>query len=347
MRPTTVGYAVKPLTVRQTIRIGLLAFTLGWLFLEAPSIWWREIQFVLTILLATAWTRSTTWRVAADGLGTGIGFAVPLMIAVGWLFRWAGVEVAESAAGWMFVPVIEEVVKLLPVLLLARIHSKRLRPFNLSDWLIAGCAVGAGFALIENVELIVNNSGGSVLRDMARQYGPHIGGFYPIPGAWGIVGFIGHAGATGIAAAGIGLSLALKRRGPAPRVTPLALLRQVPAPWWAAAAVCFGWVVAEHTLANLTVHTESAAGQILGNGRLTPWLALPLFALVIAIDVAHRRRTLANSSILRTRFALIRAAWTGTNVAVRQTKAGIARVFLNQVREVNLVAWVTFDKRLN
>lgn len=338
---------MKPLTVRQAIRFALLVFTLGWLFLEAPSIWWREIQFILTILLLTAWTRTTTWHVAADGLGVGIGLAVPLMIAVGWLFRWAGIEVAESAAGWMFVPVIEEVVKLLPVLLLARAHSKHLRPFNPSDWLVAGCAAGAGFALIENVELIVNNSGGSVLRDMARQYGPHIGSFYPIPGAWGIVGFIGHAAATGIAAAGIGLSLAIKRSGPAQRVAPLAWMRQLPAPWWAAAASCFGWVVAEHTLANLSVHTESAAGQILGNGRLTPWLALPLFALVIAIDFAHRRRALANSSILRTRFALIRAAWTGASVTVRQTKAGIARVFLSQVRELNLVAWVTFDRSLN
>ena len=73
------------MTTRQTIQTGLLVFTLGWLFIEAPSIWWRDIQFVLTILLLTAWTRTTTWQHAAAGIASGIGWAVPLMLGIGWL----------------------------------------------------------------------------------------------------------------------------------------------------------------------------------------------------------------------------------------------------------------------
>ena len=329
------------MTIRQTIRLGLLVLTLGWLFIEAPSIWWREIQFVLEILLITAWTRTTTWHQAAAGLGSGIGLAVPLMVAMGWLLRWIGVDVSDGTASWLLVPVAEEIVKLLPVLLIAGLYQRQRRQFNLSDWLMVGCAAGAGFALVENIELVINGEG--VLRDMSRQYGPHVGDVYLIPGAWGIVGFVGHAAATGIAAAGIGLSLALKRSGPARRVAPLAMLRQIPAPWWTAAGVTFAWVALEHALANFTVGTGSPIGRMLGNGRLTPWLALLLFAIVIAIDFAHRRGALARSMIFRTHFALLRAAWRGTSVAVRVPKAQIARIFMKEIRQLNAAAWATFD----
>lgn len=340
-----VGYTVPRMTTRQAIQTGLLAFALGWLFIEAPSIWWREIQFVLMILLLTAWTRTTTWQHAAAGIASGIGWAVPLMLGIGWLLRWVGVDVTESAAGWVLVPVVEEIVKLLPVLLIAWLCQRRRRPFNLSDWLMVGCAAGAGFALIENIGLVRNGDG--VFGDMSRQYGPHLGNLYLIPGAWGVVGFIGHAAATGIAAAGIGLSLALTRRGPARRVAPLGMLRKIPAPWWTAAVVAFAWVALEHTLANFSVHTGSPIGKTLGNGRLTPWLALVLFALVIAIDFAHRREALSRSAVLRGRFALILAAWRGDGVAVRVSKAQIARVFMNEVRLLNAAAWATFDTRPN
>ncbi len=333
------------MTLREIVSLGLFVFMLGWLFIEAPSVWWREIQFVLEILVLTAWTRTTSWRTATAALGWGIGVAVPLMLAIGWLFRWIGVDIADGAMGWAIVPVVEEIVKLLPVLLLAALYCRQRREFNLSDWLLAGCAAGAGFALVENIELVINSD--VVLHDMSLQYGPHLGGFYVIPGAWGSVGFIGHAAATGIASVGIGVSLALKRRGPAQRVAPLAWLRRIPAPWWSAAAVTFAWVALEHTLANVTVDTGSAAGKLLGNGQLTPWLTLPLFAMAIAIDFGHRRDALARSAIFRMHFALIRAAWRGTSVAVRKSKTEIARAFFQEVRQLNAAAWATFDTRPN
>jgi RsiW-degrading membrane proteinase PrsW (M82 family) len=309
-------------------------------------VWWREIQFVLTVFVATFWTRSTGWDHAASALGSGIGIAAPLMIGFGWLLSWLGIDVTQGAAGWALVPIVEELVKLLPVLLIAWLYRRRAgHSFNPSDWLMAGCAAGAGFALVENVELILNSTG--ALRDMSRQYGPHLGALYLIPGAWGIVGFVGHAAATGIVASGIGLSLAVRRRGPARRVAPLALLRGISAPWWTTAALAFAWVTAEHVLANFTVDSGSSFGRILGNGRLTPWLALPLWLLVVVVDLGHRREALARSAIFRTHFALIRAAWRGTSVVTRVTKLEIGRMFLTETRRLNAAAWATFDTRPN
>lgn len=328
---------------RDLLRLALLAVAIGWLLIDAPRSTTRELQFVLTVLLATIVTRTVSWRTAAYALSLGMALAVPATILAGHVLGAAGVSVSEGAGSWFVVPVLEEALKLVPVLLIAVLHRRRSGDsLNPSDWLLAGCAAGAGFAMIENAAL--TGSSPAVLRDMALQYGPHIGGLFVVPGAWGAAGFVGHAAATGIAAGSIGVALALRRQRTPAGSTPLARLKRIPGPWWTVAAAACAWVTLEHALANLYVNTGAEAALLLGNGRLTPWLFVLLVVAVVAVDAAHARQTLARSAILRTRRHLVALAWRGDRVPVRRSRPQIVRLYLRELRTLNTAAWATFDR---
>lgn len=319
----------------------LLTITVGWLYVQAPTATVRELQFFAVALGVTAWTRTVTWRFALAGLALGVGLAAPLTVLTATVLSAGGADLAEGPGSWGIVPVLEEAIKLLPVGLLAGRYRRQSRQtLNPSDWLVTGCAVGAGFALVENAELV--NANTQVMRDMAMQYGPNIAGLYAFPGAWGAAGYIGHAGATGIAAGGIGLSMAIRRSGPAPRIGVLSWLRRIPAPWWTAALAGLAWVTAEHMLANLYVDTGAAGARLLGNGRLTPWLGVLWFALVVLIDNAHRREALRRSRIFRIHFALLAGATRGA-MAPRVPAVRLLALRWREVRHLNAAAWTTFD----
>lgn len=315
--------------VRRWISLVLLAVSLGWLFVDAPGPFLREAWFVAVMLGATIATRSVPWHVAVSGLALGIGVAAPAMIACGWLLARASLDVSEGGiGGWGVVPILEEIVKLSVVALAAWLYRRRARlAFNPSDWLLAGCAIGAGFAMVENAELVANNPG--AMRDMARQYGPS----WLVPGAWGVVGYVGHAAATGMAAAGIGVWSVLRR-------VPGSKLPVV----WAALVAPFAWITIEHALANLRVDTGSNAALLLGNGRLTPWLFLAFAALVVYLDVARARCALANSRKFRERAAATRALVVGSRLPRITGLRQRVLVAMAERRLLNAAALVSLER---
>lgn len=319
-------------SVRQGLLLLPLAISLGWLCLHAPGPFAREAYFVLVIWALTLATRTVSWGSAVSALSLGIGVAAPLMVLAGILFERAGVDLLESDFGsWAVVPVLEELVKLGPVFLVAALHQRKTRlTLNPSDWLLVGCAAGAGFAMVENAQLVQHSPG--VLRDMARQYGPS----WLVPGAWGAAGYVGHAAATGLAAAGIGLARSLSRVAAARQAS--ATLSRVAL--WAP----LGWVIVEHVLANLHVSTGSAATFALGNGRLTPWLFLGLVVWIVAIDIARARQVLAHSRTLRMRLAMTREALTGSRLPKRRALWQRIGVAAAELRLLNATAWLTLDR---
>lgn len=309
-----------------------LAISLVWLLLDAPGPFLREAWFVLLVWAVTLGTRTVTWGAAVFGVSLGIGLAAPGMVAIGLLLEQAGLDVSNSVAGsWLVVPVLEEATKLVPVALMAYLHRRRIRiTFNPSDWLLAGCAVGAGFAMVENAQLVQGNAG--VLRDMARQYGPS----WLVPGAWGAAGYVGHAAATALVAAGLGLAMALTR---------MAAVGAAPA--WSGAVALAGpaaWVTLEHALANLYVNTGTTAALILGNGRLTPWLFLAVVVVVVSLDHGRKNRVLRHSRTLRVREGMVREALMGARVPTGRPLARRLAVAGTQLRLVNATAWLTLER---
>lgn len=304
--------------------LALLALSVLLLALDAPGPTWRELWFLGLVLLGTVATRSlhTTSGLAAIGLGLGV--VTMLMVGAGRALAAAGLDTSAGFVNWGLIPVLEEALKLLPVAVVAWRHGRRtgLTP-NPSDLLMLGCFAGAGFALAENVLLVQDNAG--IARDMARQYGPHIGAFYLVPGAWGAAGYVGHAAATGLAGASLGLGLALRPR--------------LGASWWMVPAAGFGWIVLEHVLTNFYVGSGSSAALLLGNGRLTPWIFIALATAVVALDAQRGYAVLNHSAALRRRLGLARAAVLRRTPSAPRSPWAAWQVFKGQLRAINATAW--------
>lgn len=308
----------------------LPAISLAMLCVDAPAMFWREAYFTLLILGLTLATRTLTWNAALTALMLGIGVAMPLVVLVGVGLKWAGLDPTEGIGSWGVVPILEEFVKLLPVWVVTLRHSRRTGlTLNPSDYLMVGVAAGAGFAMVENAELVRHNPG--VIRDMARQYGPT----WLVPGAWGAAGYIGHAAATGLAAAGIGLWRSTARVESNRPPGTLTVVK------WTALALPFAWVTLEHVLANLHVNTGSNSTFLLGNGRPTPWLFLITVALVVAGDLKNARRVLSQSRILTARLALVREALVGSRLPKRRALWRRAVAAAGEIRLINATAWLT------
>lgn len=322
-----------PALVRRFALLILPLLSIVTLWIQAPGPMFRELYFVALMLVLTVFTRSVPWRTVVYGLSIGIGIAAPLVIGAGWLMARAGFDVSESEFGsWAVVPVLEETAKIGLVAVVAWVYRRGTKTsFNPSDWLIVGCAVGAGFAMVENAELVRSQPG--VLRDMRLQYGPS----WIVPGAWGIAGYVGHAAATGLAAAGIGLGKSLARLAAAGRTSLLQAGRAI-------GVALLAWVTVEHILANLYVNTGSTWTFIFANGRLTPWLFVIVAAVVIYRDYELGRRALAQSSMFRRRRAMLRDAAIGDTPARRTPRWQWAVMATAELRLLNAAAWHSLER---
>lgn len=303
---------------------GLLAGTLLLMLYYAPRPVMRELQFVASILIITALTRSMTSDAGLRALAHGLSTVVILVVGAGYVMTSANLDMSSGITNWGLIPILEEAVKLLPVAFAIFLYRRRSRLSpNPSDLLMLGCAAGAGFALSENVALIQGNAGAA--RDMARQYGPHIGGFYLVPGAWGVAGYVGHAAATGFIAGGYGLGLALRDRlGPR---------------WWIVPALAAAWIVIEHMFVNLYVNAGSSVALLLGNGALTPWLFVAMAAAIVALDVMRHYATIRQSRTLTWRLKLTKAALLRRTPPLPRSRVTAAWMYLAQVRLVNAAGW--------
>ncbi len=314
------------------VSLALLGLSLVLLVVDAPGATWRELLFLGEILLITVATRSLAAGSALSTLALGLGLVVPLMVGAGHALAAAGLDTTAGFANWGLIPAIEEGLKLVPVAAVVLLYWRRSgRAPNPSDLLMLGCFAGAGFALAENALLVRNSAG--IARDMARQYGPHLGTFYVVPGAWGAAGYVGHAAATGLACATVGLGLALRDR--------------LGSSWRAVAVSGLAWVVLEHLLTNYYVGNGSRAALMLGNGRLTPWIFVAVAVAVVAFDWSRARATLAHSASLRRRVAMARAAMLRTKPPLPKSRVAAVTIYLSQLRDLNATAWfVRQDPRL-
>lgn len=308
--------------------LALLALSVLLLATDAPGPTWREFWFLGLILLGTIVTRSMWVGSALSALGLGLGLVTTAMIGTGHVLNLAGFDTSSGVANWALIPMLEELLKLAPVAAVAWLYRRRtgLTP-NPSDLLMLGCFAGAGFALAENALLVRDSAG--IARDMARQYGPHIGPFYLVPGAWGAAGYVGHAAATGLVAATFGLGLALRRR--------------LGASWWMVPASGFAWIVIEHVLTNLYVGSGSEAALLLGNGRLTPWIFVAVAIAVVVLDSRRGFDTLKHSAILMRRTKMVQAAFVRRTPPRPRSRFAARELLGSQMRAINATAWFVRD----
>ncbi|MFW6640056.1 PrsW family intramembrane metalloprotease [Nocardiopsis algeriensis] len=175
---------------------------------------------------------------------------------------------------------VEELVKLLPLLLFALLAFRRARRTAAVDLLLLAAASGAGFQLAEHIATAVSVGASPLGGDLFLPGGTVVGD--PSGGVAAV--FSGHAVTTGLVGAALGL--AVVGRGT----------------WlWLLPPLAFTLAFLEHLnlnalLAGAALHPVSGAVlTLLGGGTLTPFLLVVLLVCAVATD--HRLIATAAESV--------------------------------------------------
>ena len=183
-------------------------------------------------------------------------FLIPILVKVahGPLTRWAGEGTNWASAG--VVPVLEEVLKALPlVVVVIAMRRDRTRSLSVLDFGLAGFALGAGFAIHEDLlwerTLVGGFDGVAGLLAPSFVVDPLL--------------VVGHAGWTALIGLGIGIAVVHRGRGPA----------------WLAAVLCTALAIGDHAAANYRGDVDVRAWVL--DGRLAvAALAVGLVGAIIS-----------------------------------------------------------------
>lgn len=241
------------------------------------------------------------WPARSVGLGTlllavGVGMygagVVGVLLELGYTRALAAVtgdplfEVV-GIAGYTVDPFIEEIIKMVPLLLVA-LHTRTRTQWGLTDYLLVGAGVGAGFGLLEAVMRFSHRAGDAIATDggwllplsLAPPFIPGVGtsliSWLPAPVSSDLLSFSPapdtYLHLAWSAVAGFGIGFALRTRGP------LRLLGIVP----------LLLVATDHAAYNFDV--DLTAQSRFGDLVTTPFVAAqpvlwlwPLLALAVAV----------------------------------------------------------------
>ncbi|GAB3492387.1 PrsW family intramembrane metalloprotease [Nocardiopsis coralliicola] len=312
----------------------LAAFLVSLLFVP-------DIGGSVPVLLGTVWLLT---QLALFARSRTVGFATLLRVAVlGAALAWPLAFAEQTLAApfgrdgdwigptYIAVPV-EELGKLLPLLLLWVFARRRLRRSGAVDLLLLGAASGAGFQAAEQVLLATAGGPFAAVAD----YGP----FTLVPGASvaaadGTV-FAGHAVTTGLIAGAVGFAL---------------VGRHAYRPWvWLGVPLAAGLAFLDHLHYNAALlglpmdPVSSTIAVLTGNGALARWLLLGLLVAAVLLDLRLMRLTGATTPPLpgAAPLAGLRAAASGRGVRARVRVPGdIAPSF----RRIAL-AWIRLPRTL-
>ncbi len=223
-------------------------------------------------------THTLSWaaclRMTAAGAASAIAFAAAtwLTVSPGTLHTWRA-----------FLGPTEEAVKLVPIAVFWLVARNRFTRLAAVDYLLLGVASGAGFALAENTAAAVATPGA----------GWHLAALFPGWSDLGVIRFPGHAVATGLAAAGMGLAAAARAAG---AEKPGMNRRRWRWFAWLLLPILLGVAVLDHYRYDAAAYGVAVPTWVhrlhatLGNGHASRWLLLALIVAAVAVDFGAQRR---------------------------------------------------------
>jgi RsiW-degrading membrane proteinase PrsW (M82 family) len=260
------------------------------------------LYFVVMMLIVTMFNRTVPlgWVVMFFVYGTT---AVPFVsLVLSWPID-AIFGTDSMFAGAIVVPILEEVLKVAPLILFLSWAGWRFRlTAGASDLMILGAASGAGFAFFEDTLLGFARSGFGrtgagefILR--SHEATPHLGPFYLFPSmdiGTANTAFLGHALATAFVGLALGLArmlgLRLRKNG------------------WVLPGVVLLWVILDHVMFNYVVDAGRLSGltkfyyTLNVGGKLTSIV----FYLALAGTLVYERWILQRNRQRTRHFALDR-----------------------------------------
>ncbi|WP_078763293.1 PrsW family glutamic-type intramembrane protease [Marinactinospora thermotolerans] len=319
---------------RATTALRALRGAWGWAMLVVlllAGVFVPGVPAALPVVLAMVWllaqlawlarSRTVAFSTLVRTLAFGAFLAWPMALAELALAGALGLA-ADDPYAYAYVAVpVEEVGKLLPLLLCLFVARRRFRRFAAVDLLLLAAASGAGFHVAEQAVRAMLVAGGSV-----DPFAAHLGMFALLPG-WvevpvaavstqpfqevALLRFSGHAVTSGLVGAALGLALVGARRYGV---------------WlWALPPLALGAAALEHLNFNAVVAgldptpLTTAVFALYGDGAATRWLLLLLLVLAVLLDYRVARSATAEVPRLPGRpplAALVRAAH-GRAVRVR------------------------------
>jgi len=323
----------KKLVKVQTI-VALVSFVyiLARFFLSSPRFFAIEFSFVMEIALLTLLTRSMILQEMRSALSLGIllGIGITLLVGKGIFGSILHVSSTSSFFSALVTPLLEEACKLLPVALIAWLtwRNRKVLP-SPSDMVMLAVISGAAFGMMEKLfwkNVMVSNA-----------YGPYLFGLPLFPDALGaqidrsgaVIGYIGHAAASGLITMAVMMGLAL-------RESRVSRVRKV---WWTLPLFVTGWVMVEHGLLNLYFASHSRALLLLGGGHVTPWLFILLFLAMIAFELWNVRETYRRSSIMQALVWSLRRKINAPGPRPFSWYLGCYRAVISLLRYMNRVSW--------
>jgi RsiW-degrading membrane proteinase PrsW (M82 family) len=277
---------------------------------------WVSLLFVAEVLIVTSATRTITLdRVASLYCmgGTMMGGMWLISSAFAVFVPSAGFVPVDSVSRQFLVPIMEESLKLAPVLFIVwRLRKSLLWTMGASDLLLMGAASGAGFGLVEVAYVRVQVG---ALHELA---------WIPTARLNGITLTAGHGMWTGLAAATLGLALLWRPRRPI-----LYLL--------GAAGVL--WTSFDHSHHNYGVDRSGISVDLFnfvtGHGWLSLYFFLIALVVVLAADLNVIHRVLPRKPELKTPFAAFLSSSQNAMLAWKflLTKRALAFVSLHFEKE--------------
>ncbi|RJF41575.1 hypothetical protein D4740_09360 [Actinomyces sp. 2119] len=297
-------WAALPLVIAAVVVVPSLRYSLGA---------WAGCLWVVVAWFWLARTKSVPWRLVS------VVFAVsaPWAGVVAWvssrLVEAADVSMRSVEAQVVAAPLVEELGKLVPLVVLAVAAPGRVRRLLVSDWLVLGVACGAGFMAMEEGarRLAYMEATGLVWTTMDRAFcsvtnssdmmecmGATTFGLSPFSGeSPAALSFGGHAVVTGLVAAAIGVGRHLWWRSQHLEGTPrqAAALRAVSVvlpvlTWWVAVVDHAGHNASTENLTWANTKGEAPSlvvgitSTLTGGGAGRGWLLLAVLVAAAVLD---------------------------------------------------------------
>ncbi|MFC4402901.1 PrsW family glutamic-type intramembrane protease [Gracilibacillus xinjiangensis] len=270
-----------------------------WLLLPVAIFFWLFLPVSRSALLVWFWSYYALWQVwilarsktvmwthVARFFVVGIWLVGPLCAGLLWSFHYVfadgAASIQESWSAVLLGPIVEEVIKLLPLIIFLFVTGKE-RQLSLTDYALFGFALGTGFQFMEEVIRMWVTSRESMLGMFISLFHNNFKawGFQELfPGyfAYGDVIAAGHHVWTGFVALGIGFAIHF---------------RHSLGKWmWFVPVFLLLWSIFEHAAYNAQVDffTSDVLIRLLhfftGNGHGYKWLFV--FTLLFAVYLDYR-----------------------------------------------------------
>ena len=181
---------------------------------------WMGTMWIVFAWFWLARFKTVSWRLISGVFAIGMPWAGVIAWLSSGLADSARVPIDDAAAQVVIASIVEEVLKLAPLVVIALVAPGRARRFLVTDWLVLGVGLGAGFEAVEEmIRRLTFLSGAMRGGWLDRLLCPADGaealeclgfpmfGLSPFSGAGGeAYAYCGHAILTGLVAGSIGLA---------------------------------------------------------------------------------------------------------------------------------------------